>query len=67
MTLAPEHELVSQIVTDSQRNAVKDYIGATAKRSERDRMADVKTITGSLPQGAYAVHPFARAKPSPFG
>ena len=57
MTLAPEHELVAKIVTDGQRKDVEGYIKATAKRSERDRMADVKTISGAF-TGAYAVHPF---------
>ena len=57
MTLAPEHELVSKIVTDAQKEAVNTYIEATAKRSERDRMADVKTISGVF-TGAYALHPF---------
>ncbi|WP_010134632.1 leucine--tRNA ligase [Ochrovirga pacifica] len=57
MTLAPEHELVSQIVTHEQKEAVEAYIEATAKRSERERMADVKTISGVF-TGAYAVHPF---------
>lgn len=42
MTLAPEHELVSKITTDAQKAEVEAYIKATAKRSERDRMADVK-------------------------
>ena len=57
MTLAPEHELVSKIVTDAQKDSVNAYIEATAKRSERDRMADVKTISGVF-TGAYALHPF---------
>ena len=57
MTLAPEHELVSRIVTDDCKVAVQNYIEATAKRSERERMADVKTISGAF-TGAYAVHPF---------
>ncbi|WP_422090016.1 class I tRNA ligase family protein [Tenacibaculum ovolyticum] len=57
MTLAPEHELVSRIVTDKQKKAVYAYIKATAKRSERERMADVKTISGVF-TGAYALHPF---------
>ncbi|MGB1043095.1 MAG: class I tRNA ligase family protein, partial [Tenacibaculum sp.] len=57
MTLAPEHELVSKITTDAQKKAVYAYIKATAKRSERDRMADVKTISGVF-TGAYAIHPF---------
>ncbi|CAA0226802.1 leucine--tRNA ligase [Tenacibaculum maritimum] len=57
MTLAPEHKLVSQITTAEQKEAVNAYITATAKRSERDRMADVKTISGVF-TGAYALHPF---------
>ena len=57
MTLAPEHELVARIVTDAQKPEVNAYIEATAKRSERERMADVKTISGVF-TGAYAVHPF---------
>ncbi|MCG1034905.1 leucine--tRNA ligase [Polaribacter sargassicola] len=61
MTLAPEHELVSQIVTDDQRKIVEEYQQATAKRSERDRMADVKTISGAF-TGAYAIHPFSGEK-----
>jgi len=61
MTLAPEHELVSRIVTDEQKDAVEAYIEATAKRSERDRMADVKTISGVF-TGAYALHPFSGKK-----
>ncbi|VAV84281.1 Leucyl-tRNA synthetase, partial [hydrothermal vent metagenome] len=44
MTLAPEHELVSKITTPEQKTEVDAYVEATAKRSERDRMADVKTI-----------------------
>ena len=59
MTLAPEHELVSQITTPEQKPEVEAYIEATAKRSERDRMADVKTITGAF-TGAYAEHPFTK-------
>ncbi|MDC6404530.1 MULTISPECIES: leucine--tRNA ligase [Maribacter] len=59
MTLAPEHELVSKITTPEQRDEVQAYIEATAKRSERDRMADVKTITGAF-TGAYAEHPFTK-------
>ncbi len=57
MTLAPEHELVTKITSETQKKAVYAYIKATAKRSERDRMADVKTISGVF-TGAYALHPF---------
>ena len=59
MTLAPEHELVSQITTEAQKADVEAYIEKTAKRSERDRMADVKTISGIF-TGAYAEHPFSK-------
>jgi leucyl-tRNA synthetase len=59
MTLAPEHDLVSKITTADQKAEVDDYIQATAKRSERDRMADVKTISGAF-TGAYAEHPFTK-------
>ena len=59
MTLAPEHELVAQITTPEQKEAVDAYIEKTAKRSERERMADVKTISGVF-TGAYAEHPFTK-------
>ena len=59
MTLAPEHELVEQITTKEQKDEVEAYIEATAKRSERDRMADVKTISGAF-TGSYAEHPFTK-------
>lgn len=59
MTLAPEHELVAQITTAEQKAEVEAYIEKTAKRSERERMADVKTISGVF-TGAYAEHPFTK-------
>jgi leucyl-tRNA synthetase len=59
MTLAPEHDLVAKITTPEQKHAVESYIEATAKRSERERMADVKTISGVF-TGAYAEHPFTK-------
>lgn len=59
MTLAPEHELVSQITTAEQKAEVEAYIEKTSKRSERERMADVKTISGVF-TGAYAEHPFTK-------
>lgn len=59
MTLAPEHELVAAITTPEQKAAVDAYIEATSKRSERERMADVKTISGVF-TGAYAEHPFTK-------
>ena len=61
MTLAPELDLVKKITTSAQKEAVEEYIEATAKRSERDRMADVKTISGVF-TGAHAIHPFTGKK-----
>ncbi|MGV6829710.1 MAG: class I tRNA ligase family protein [Flavobacteriales bacterium] len=57
MVLAPEHELVNKITTIDQRFNVSNYITETAKKSERERQADVKNITGVF-TGAYAKHPF---------
>ncbi len=59
MTLAPEHELVAKITTAEQKATVDAYIEKTAKRSERERMADVKTISGVF-TGSYAEHPFTK-------
>jgi leucyl-tRNA synthetase len=59
MTLAPEHDLVAKITTLEQKATVEAYIEKTAKRSERERMADVKTISGVF-TGAYAEHPFTK-------
>lgn len=59
VTLAPEHELVDKITTLDQRFEVSKYIEATAKRSERDRMADVKNISGVF-TGAFAKHPLTK-------
>ncbi len=61
MTLAPEHDLVAKITTPEQKAVVDAYVTATAKRSERDRLSDVKTISGVF-TGAYAEHPFTKAR-----
>ena len=57
VTLAPEHELVAQLTTPQQKNAVEEYITFAKNRSERERMADVKKITGVF-TGAFVLHPF---------
>ena len=59
MTLAPEHPLVQEITTSDNLEKVNDYIFASSKRSERERMADVKTISGVF-TGAFAEHPFTK-------
>ena len=65
MTLAPEHELVHQITTPAQKSLVDAYVLATAKRSERERMADVKTISGCLRAPMPSIH--LQRKPFRFG
>ena len=61
MTLAPENEYVSRITTNEYKEAIREYIDKTKKRSERDRMSDVKTVSGQF-TGAYVKHPFTGAK-----
>lgn len=57
MVIAPEHELVKQITTDAQREDIEKYLKYVESRSEVDRMAEVKKITGAF-TGAYATNPF---------
>ena len=61
VTLAPEHELVSTITTDEYRTNVEEYVLISKNRSERERMADVKKITGQF-TGAFVIHPFTGNK-----
>ncbi|MCA9561604.1 MAG: leucine--tRNA ligase, partial [Myxococcales bacterium] len=56
MVLAPEHALVADITTEAQRAEVQAYVEAAARKSERDRIADVKTKTGVF-TGAHAINP----------
>ncbi|MFZ4263701.1 leucine--tRNA ligase [Sphingobacterium sp. HJSM2_6] len=56
VVLAPEHELVDALTTDDQRSEIESYIDRTAKKSELDRMADTKTVSGAF-TGSYAQHP----------
>ncbi len=57
MVLAPEHELVSQITSAIQKAEIEKYLTYVKSRSERERLAEAKTITGCF-TGAYAVNPF---------
>ena len=61
ITLAPEHDLVSKITTLNQENDVNNYIEISSKKSERDRISNVKTISGCF-TGTYAIHPFTGNK-----
>lgn len=61
MVLAPEHELVERITTKEQRNEIDAYIDYVSRRSERERMAEVKEVSGAF-TGAYALNPFNGAR-----
>ena len=56
LVLAPEHELVPFVTTPEQAEAVKNYIAQTKKKSELDRMADTKTVSGAF-TGSYVINP----------
>jgi len=57
LVLAPEHELVNQITAPEQRSSIDEYLTYVKSRSDRERMAEVKQITGCF-TGAYAINPF---------
>ena len=57
LVLAPEHALVNQITTDAQRASIDEYLDYVKSRSDRERQAEVKQITGCF-TGAYAINPF---------
>lgn len=61
MVLAPEHPFVDEITTEDYRAAIEHYKKEASLKSERDRQADVKNITGQF-TGAYAIHPFSGDK-----
>lgn len=57
MVLAPESELVQKITTSEYKKDIENYIRETKKRSERERIADAKTVSGQF-TGGYAINPF---------
>ena len=61
LTLAPEHEWVSEMTTAEQKIEVDAYVKQAAQRSERERMSEVDRISGVF-TGAYALHPITNEK-----
>jgi len=59
LTLAPEHELITTLTTETQKVEVEAYVLKSKNRSERERLADVTTVSGVF-TGSYALHPFTR-------
>lgn len=59
LTLAPEHELITTLTTETQKVEVEAYVLKSKNRSERERLADVTTVSGVF-TGSYALHPFTQ-------
>ena len=57
MVIAPEHEWAEELTTEENREAVEAYIAETKRRSERERIADTKRVSG-VRTGSFAVNPF---------
>jgi leucyl-tRNA synthetase len=58
LTLAPEHELISRLTTADRQADVEAYVEVAKNRSERERMADVKTVSGVF-TGSYVINPIS--------
>lgn len=56
LVLAPEHEWVAELTTPEQKEEIANYIAVTKKKSELDRMADTKTVSGAF-TGTYVINP----------
>ena len=61
MVLCPEHELIDQITTPEQKAEVEAYVTWAKNRSERERQAEVKKVSGVF-TGAYAINPLTEEK-----
>jgi leucyl-tRNA synthetase len=59
LVLAPEHELVAALTTPEQSTKVNEYLAYVKSRSDRERMSEVKQVTGCF-IGAYAVNPISQ-------
>ncbi|MDY6347130.1 MAG: leucine--tRNA ligase [Bacteroidales bacterium] len=61
MVLCPEHEMIASITTDEQKDEVESYVTWAKNRSERERQAEVKKVTGVF-TGAFAVNPLTEER-----
>jgi len=61
LVIAPEHELVAELTTPAQKADIDAYITQTKKKSELDRMADTKTVSGAF-TGSYVTNPLNGAQ-----
>ena len=61
MVLAPEHELVAKITSAEQKAEVEEYVAWAKNRSERERMTEVKKVSGKF-TGGYGINPLTGEK-----
>ncbi len=61
MVIAPEHEMLSELTTEDNRQAVEEYVTAAKRRSERERISDTKRVSG-VATGSYAINPLSGVK-----
>jgi len=61
VSIAPEHDLIPFLTSPEQKAAVEEYVNKAKNRSERERMADVKTVSGVF-TGSYVINPFSGEK-----
>ncbi len=61
VSIAPEHDLIEKLTSSAQKEAVENYVNTAKNRSERERMADVKTVSGVF-TGSYVINPFNHEK-----
>ena len=57
MVIAPEHEWIDELTTPEHKQEIEEYVAQTKKRSERERIAETKRVSGAF-TGSYAVNPF---------
>jgi len=61
LTIAPEYKEISEILPLNHKSEISKYIDEVSKKSERERLSDVKTVSGVF-SGTYAIHPFTGKK-----
>lgn len=57
LTIAPEYKDINDLSVSKNKSVIEEYISEVSKKSERDRLSDVKTVSGVF-SGSYAIHPF---------
>jgi len=57
LTIAPEYKDITDLSVSKNKSVIEEYISEVSKKSERDRLSDVKTVSGVF-SGSYAIHPF---------